>query len=73
MLHIGYSVLSFFVKGEDAGMATGGNLRLAKIGITPKAKTTMALWGIMCPEGPCCFQETSALFSRARGEDEDCS
>jgi len=30
MLHIGYSVLSLFVKGEDAGMATGGNLFLAK-------------------------------------------
>ncbi len=71
MLQVGYSVLSFFVKGEDAAMASGGNLLLAKTGITPKANTDMALWGIMSPEGPCYFQETSALFSRARGEDED--
>ena len=28
-------------------MASGGNLRLAKSGITPKANTDMALWGIM--------------------------
>ena len=62
MLHIAYSVLSFFVKGEDADMASSCNLLLAKIGITPKAKTDMALWGIISPEGPCCFQETSALF-----------
>jgi hypothetical protein len=52
-------------------MASGGNLLLAGTGITPKAKTTMALWGIMRPEGPCCFPEPSALFSRARGEEED--
>jgi len=50
MLHIGYSVLSFFVKGEDADMATGGNLLQAKSGITPKANTDMALWGFMSPE-----------------------
>lgn len=28
-------------------MASGGNLLLAGTGITPKAKTDMALWGIM--------------------------
>jgi hypothetical protein len=56
MLHIGYSVLSFFVKGEDADMASGGNLRLAKSGITPKANTDMALWGIMSPEGCAVFR-----------------
>jgi len=72
MLQVGYSVLSFFVKGEDAGMASGGNLLLAKTGITPKANTEMALCGIMSPEGPCCFQETSVLFFRACGEGEDC-
>ena len=71
MLQVGYSVLSFFAKGEDADMASGGYPPLAGTGITPKANTDMALWGIMSPEGPCCFQETSALFSRARGEDED--
>jgi hypothetical protein len=42
-------------------MASSGNLLLARTGITPKANTDMALWGIMSPEGPCCFQETSAL------------
>jgi hypothetical protein len=53
-----------FAKGEDAEMATG---------IKPKANTDVALWGIMSPEGPYCFQETSALFSRVRGNDEDCT
>ncbi|PTL35834.1 hypothetical protein CLG94_08765 [Candidatus Methylomirabilis limnetica] len=53
-------------------MASGGNLRLAGTGITPKAKTAMALWGIMTPEGPYCFQKTSAnsldrVANRLRG------
>jgi hypothetical protein len=26
----------------------------------PKANTDLALWGLMRPEGPCCFQEPSA-------------
>jgi hypothetical protein len=47
MLHVGYSILSFFAEGEDADMASGGNLPLSGSGITPKAKTDMALWGIM--------------------------
>lgn len=47
-------------------MASGGNLLLAGTGIKPKANTDMALWGIMSPEGPYCFQETSALFSPVR-------
>lgn len=47
MLHISYSVLSFFAKGEDADMVSGGNLLLAGTGITPKATTDIALWGIM--------------------------
>jgi hypothetical protein len=41
-------------------MASGGSLPLAGTGIEPKANTDMALWGIMSPEGPCCFRETSA-------------
>ena len=74
MLQVGYSVYPLLLcpEEEDADMASSGNLPLVGIGITPKAKTTMALWGIMSPEGPCCFQETSALFSQARGEDKDC-
>lgn len=50
-------------------MVSGGNLLLAGTGITPKARTDMALWGIMRPEGPCCFEEPSALCSRARGDE----
>lgn len=72
MLHVGYSVLSFFAKGEEADMASGGTALLAGTGIKPKANTAMALWGIMSPEGPCCFQERFALFFRAHDEDEDC-
>jgi hypothetical protein len=49
-----------------------GQPQLAGTGIKPKANVPMALWGIMSPEGPCYFQETSALFSRAPGEDADC-
>jgi len=49
-------------------MAGSGNLLPVGTGSESKAKTDMALWGIMSPEGPCCFQETSALFSRSRGE-----
>ena len=60
MLHVVDSILSFCAKGEDADMASGGNLLLAKTGITPKANIDMALWGITSPEGPCCFQEPSA-------------
>lgn len=55
MLQVGYSVLSFFAKGEDAEMRSGGNLLLAGTNIEPKANTNMALWGLVSPEGPCCF------------------
>jgi len=72
MLQVGYPVRSFFAKGEDADMVSGGDLPLAGTGIKLKANTDMALWGVMSPEGPCCFQETSALFPLARSEDEDC-
>jgi hypothetical protein len=54
MLHIGYSVLSFFAEGEDANMASGETLLLANTN-KPKANIDMALLGTMRPEGPYCL------------------
>lgn len=63
MLQVGYSVLSFPAKGEDTDMKSGGIQLFAEAMITLEANTDMALWGIMSPEGPYCFQETSQCIS----------
>lgn len=39
-------------------MASGGTPQLAGTGIKSKTNIEMALWGILSPEGPCCFSRS---------------